>query len=496
MKSSFREIAGGQMMIGIPGTRVTPAVRKLVRAIRPGGVIFFRPNFGSVKAFLKLQRDLEKAAGRELLFAVDHEGGRVIHLAAGITVFPDNQTLGNTRREEFARAQGRIEARELRRLGIHLNLAPTLDVLGKNDSPNIGIRSYGRDPDLVSRLGAARIRGMQESGVSACAKHFPGQGQSPKDAHLDLPVLESSRKEMDRIHLQPFRAAVRAGVASFMSSHPVYPRLDKIRRPATFSRPVITDMLRGELGFKGAILSDDLEMGALNGICRIGESACRAVEAGHDMVLVCHDGKKQMEVFEALVRAYEKGRLDPWELEKSLVRIEDLRRKIPAGKKVSARGVPEKIAAAGVLKSGKHAKPAFEKGDKVSVIFPALTELAARIFIEPAMMDEKKYAAAVLKEAGLKMDGFQKTGLKILPAESARAKKLEGNRIFFCYDASQDAGARSLLKDLAHRPGKLAVVLLRDPYSIRWVPGSAVCVTAFGFRRCQIAAAVKLLVKS
>src|SRR3989338_7769515 len=308
-------------MIGIPGTRVRPEILETFRETNAGGVIFFGPNFTSARQFCSLISNLEKTLGRRLITAVDHEGGRVIHLREGITVFPDNLALGQTQNEDYAVWQGEIEARELRRLGIDLNLAPTVDVLTKNFSPNIGIRSYGLDPELVAKLGAARIRMMQALGLSACAKHFPGQGQSPSDAHLGLPVIPTTPEEMWKIHLKPFIAAIQAGVHAIMTSHPVYPKLDSRKQPATFSRRIVHGLLRRKLGFEGLILSDDLEMGALRGLCGTGESAVRAVEAGHDIVLVCHDRQAQFQVSKALLKAYRSGRLNKKELEASAERI-------------------------------------------------------------------------------------------------------------------------------------------------------------------------------
>ena len=188
---TLQELIGQQIMIGVAGTEVTPEMIRVFQTTRAGGLIVFRPNFKSAKSFQKLLSDLETQLGRKLLVAVDHEGGRVIHLREGITVFPDNWALGNTGNADYAWRQGEIEARELRRLGIDVNLAPTLDVLTDTFSPNIGIRSYGKDPELVAKLGTARITAMQMNGISACAKHFPGLGASPLDPHLDLPVLSA-----------------------------------------------------------------------------------------------------------------------------------------------------------------------------------------------------------------------------------------------------------------------------------------------------------------
>src|SRR5207245_2508811 len=138
-----------------------------------------------------------------------------------------------------------------------------LDALTDRYTPNTGIRSYGKDPAVVTRYGLARIKGMQKGGISACAKHFPGKGHSPLDAHLKLPTIDSSLADMQVIHLPPFHAAIADGIDCLMTSHPVYPNLDPTGVPATFSRRIVRDYLRDEAGFKGVIISDDLEMGAI-----------------------------------------------------------------------------------------------------------------------------------------------------------------------------------------------------------------------------------------
>src|SRR3989338_8909671 len=263
-------------MIGLPGPTLRDEDVRLFRDTRAAGLVLYRRNFESPAQLLGLLSGLEAALGRRLLVAPGQEGGRVIMLGRGVTIFPDNLAVGTAGQESFAARQGLCEARELRRLGVDLNLGPVLDVLTERYSPNIGIRAYGKDPALVSRYGVARIRGMQRGGLAACAKHFPGKGHAPLDAHLALPVIESTWDEMHAAHLRPFLEASAAGVDCVMTSHPVYPRLDAARVPATFSRLLVHDYLRGQVGFRGAILSDDLEMGAIAETCPIGEAAVRA----------------------------------------------------------------------------------------------------------------------------------------------------------------------------------------------------------------------------
>lgn len=496
MSIPFKDLVGGMMMIGVEGNKITPAVRQLVKTVRPGGVIFFRPNFSSVSSFRKLVSDLEKAAGKKLLTAIDHEGGRVIHLAGGVTVFPDNLVFGNTGKESYARQQGEIEARELRGLGILMNLAPTIDVLGENYSPNIGIRSYGKNPDLVSKMGTARIKAMQKNGLAACAKHFPGQGHSSLDAHLDLPVLSAKHEDIEKVHLKPFRAAVAAGVDAVMSSHPIYPQMDGSSSPATFSRKIIFDLLRKSMKFEGLILTDDLEMGALKNLCSIGESAVRAAAAGHDMVLVCHDPKNVIKVYEALLKGYESGRLNAWELEKSLVRIENLKKKYTA----KARGaekpgtLPDKVCKEGATRLKTHAGFHFRKGDEVTVIFPRFSDIASKIYIEPEMLDAEKFARALCAENGLKCRRVITVGLTASVRDREEAESIDGHVIYFCYDAHMDPAAVPILKRLPRTVRKAAAVFMRNPYDVKFAGRGIACVQSFGFRVCQIKAAMKLLI--
>ncbi len=326
--AALEDLVGERLVIGLPGPDLRDEDVRLFRDTRAGGLILYRRNFETPDRLRRLVEGLESALGRRLLVATDHEGGRVIMLGRGTTIFPDNLAVGAVGDETFAYRQGVIEGRELRRLGVDLNLGPVLDVLTERYSPNIGIRSYGKDPALVARLGSARIRGMAAAGLLACAKHFPGKGHSPLDAHLRLPRIESDWAEMRRTHLPPFFAAIEAGVSCVMTSHPVYPKLDPAGVPATFSAPIVRAYLRGEVGFRGVIVSDDLEMGAVAETCPVGEAAVRAAEAGHDLLLVCHTEPAQRAAASALLEAYRTGRLPRTELEAAVERVRALRERV------------------------------------------------------------------------------------------------------------------------------------------------------------------------
>ena len=322
------ELIGARLAVGIPGPDASDEVIERMRATRAQSLVVFSRNFTSPEQFTRLLRRLEETLQQRLLVMVDHEGGRIIRFANGVTRFPDAMTLGKTQGPDAVERQGCVEAEELRRLGVHVNLAPCVDVFVEGSDPVIGDRSYGPDPVQVSALAVARIRGLQSQGVAACAKHFPGLGAIQRDPHKTLPTISLDWAAMRAAHLLPFGAAIRAGVAMVMSSHVCYPALgDPPGLPATFSRSLIRTLLRETLRFSGPILTDDLEMGALRTFGSIGDACVRATEAGHDLLLSCSDLVAAHSALLTLRQAYQSGRLDQAELEASVNRLSTVRRK-------------------------------------------------------------------------------------------------------------------------------------------------------------------------
>src|SRR5688572_10621075 len=388
---TIEDLVGERLMIGRTGATLTDDDVRVFKDTRAAGVILYRRNFDGPAALATLLDTLESALGRRLLVATDHEGGRIVMLGQGTTIFPDNLALGTAGEEAFAFRQGLFEARELRRLGIDLNLGPCLDVLTERYSPNIGIRSYGKDPRIVARYGVARIRGMARGGLSACAKHFPGKGHSPLDAHLKLPTIDSTPEEMRATHLPPFVEAMAAGVDAVMTSHTVYPKLDPSGVPATFSRRLVGDWLRGELAYGGVVVSDDLEMGAVSETCPIGEAAVRTAAAGHDLLLVCHTAPAQRAAAAAVVHAYRDGRLPLAEGEAAAERVRRLRLQRTARREggapvpePDARPLAQAIATRAVTDLGRGAPDLGRAlNGRVLVVFPRFSDVAAPVPIDP-----------------------------------------------------------------------------------------------------------------
>jgi beta-N-acetylhexosaminidase len=503
---SLETLVGRRLVLGLPGPELSEAGLRLFRDTQAGGLILYRRNVETPEGLARLITGLEEALGRRLLVCTDHEGGRIIMVHRAVTVFPDGLAAAAAGEPAFVERQGRIEARELRRQGVDVSFAPVLDVLTEAYSPNIGIRSYGKDPELVARFGAARIRGMQGAGLSACAKHFPGKGHAPVDAHLGLPVIDSDWSEMHAVHLRPFLAALEAGVDCIMTSHPLYPALDPTpRTPATFSRLLVEDYLRGELGYRGVVVSDDLEMGAVRELCDVGEATVRAAQAGHDLLLVCHTEAAARQAHAALLGAARRGVLPRRGLEAAAARIEALlgrRAERFAGGPPRPEPEGEPLARAMAARAATLVAPPppgwrRRLNGRVLAVFPRLSALADRIFVEPAMQDEAAWLGGALAPHGVAAE-VAVVGVEPAPGEIAQAadRARAADATLLClYDARLYPSNRALLEALAAAAPALGVVLLRDPYDAALLPAGAGAVTAYGWRRCQVEAALTRLVR-
>jgi beta-N-acetylhexosaminidase len=228
--------------------------------------------------------------------------------------------------EALARVAGAALGADLRALGFSSGLAPVLDVHSNPRNPVIGDRAFGESPADVTRYALAFAAGLEASGVAACGKHFPGHGDTERDSHLELPVVRHDRARLDAVELAPFRAAAAAGIAALMSAHVLYSALDDVR-PATLSPAIATALLRDALGFRGVLLSDDLEMKALR--APVEETAVLAVRAGCDALLICSSAELADRAHRALVRACETDGAFRARCEEALARFTELRRRVP-----------------------------------------------------------------------------------------------------------------------------------------------------------------------
>jgi beta-N-acetylhexosaminidase len=303
----------GQFLIGsMPGPTIPVELRSLAREFDLGGVIFFSRNIEAPEQVAELAAESE-ALGREMpaWVSVDQEGGRVARLKEPFTKWPPMATLGRAGKaaELLAARFAKALAAELMAVGITLDYAPVLDIHTNPKNPVIGDRALAERAEDVSRLGRVIIRSLQDAGLAACGKHFPGHGDTSTDSHLELPLVEHPPDRLRAIEFEPFRAAIAEQVAFIMTAHVLVPSLDE-QRPASLSPDIVQKLLRDELKFDGVILSDDLEMKAISAKHDVPEAAVDAIRAGCDAVLICSgDVDLQGRTLEALVRAVESGRI-------------------------------------------------------------------------------------------------------------------------------------------------------------------------------------------
>jgi len=325
--SERKRRAGQRLILGFAGPEIDEEFRALVREVRPAGFILFSRNVLDPVQVRELNRELAGLVetGRPTLLTVDQEGGRVQRVRDPATCWPPMRVVG-ARGDVTERVSTGL-AQELLAMGFNLNFAPVADVDSNPDNPVIGDRSFGRDPTEVARHVAAFIQAHQASGMLACAKHFPGHGDTTVDSHLDLPVVDKTRDALRACEWVPFREAICAGVDSVMTAHVVFPALDDTY-PATLSTKITRDILRGELGFNGVVFSDDLDMKAVADRWPLEEQIRRGTLASVDVFLCCEERERQHEVFRALVIDQEAAPSHEAEAREALERLDRLRLKI------------------------------------------------------------------------------------------------------------------------------------------------------------------------
>ena len=290
-------------------------LKTLVAEQKIGGLILFA---GDVYETAHLNNSLQEKAKIPLLIASDLERG-LGNQIDGATLFPPVMSLGAADSEELAYRMGKITALEARAIGIHMTYAPVVDVNINPDNPIINVRSFGEDPEQVGRLAVPFIKGCQENGLIATAKHFPGHGDTDEDSHTVLPTVNADRERLDRVEIYPFKIAVESGVQAIMAAHLSLPALDPRQNvPSSLSKPILTGLLREELGFKGIIVTDAMGMGGVTTLFEPEEAALRAIKAGIDMVLL---PPKPKEVIEALIQAVRDGEISEERIDLSVKRI-------------------------------------------------------------------------------------------------------------------------------------------------------------------------------
>jgi beta-N-acetylhexosaminidase len=317
---SVRDMVGQMFVVSVGGTRPDYYIEKMVRKRNIGGVILFGYNMKSEGQVESLTGRLQQLAIKTepavpLFVAVDQEGGDIAS-APWVAPQPAAAEVGSRGDPSEAHDIAATMGRQLLRAGINTDFAPVVDT---GFGAAIGNRSYGEDPELVARMGAAAVEGFEEAGVVSAAKHFPNHGPATSDSHVSLPVIRHDAKTLQSYDLPPFEAAIDAGVPMVMVGHLVYPAIDP-HNPASLSRDAIS-MLRTDLGFDGVVVTDDLAMAGAKSGGTPAEAAVQAVEAGADLLLVSSPPQQQADAYDAVVAAVESGEIPRAGIRKSVGRV-------------------------------------------------------------------------------------------------------------------------------------------------------------------------------
>jgi len=296
------QIAGQRLMVGFDGLSLSEDLKYLIDTLKVGGLILFKRNVSSPEQIKDLCASAQAHAAAcnqpPLLIAIDQEGGQVARLGPPFTQFPGNPYMKSV---SDADSFAETTARELCQVGINMNMAPVLDVPPEEMESIMAGRAFGSDPDWISEMGKHVISGLQQNGVMAVAKHFPGIGRTTLDSHLDLPSLDTDKKTLAATDLKPFQTAVAFGVAGVMLSHIRYSAIDP-RWPASLSPEIAGAWLRDEIGYNGVVMTDDLDMGAVSRYYDIRTMTRQVVAADVDLALICHRGARMEEAYEEMLR--------------------------------------------------------------------------------------------------------------------------------------------------------------------------------------------------
>lgn len=326
---SINEKIGQLMIVGFNGTSVDENLNDLVKNSYIGGVILFKDNVESLDGVTELINNIKLLNIENkipLFISVDEEGGVVSRTPNEFLKLPSSLSIGAYNNENMSYKVGEIIAQELKLMGYNMDYAPVLDVLSNPNNTVIGSRAFGRDVDTVSNLGVSVMKGISENNVISVVKHFPGHGDTSVDSHYGLPLVEKSLEELKELEFIPFQWAINNGADVIMVSHILLQSIDS-ENPATMSKKIISNILRNEMNFDGVVISDDMTMAAIMDNYDIGEASVKAINAGVDIILVCHGYDNEMQVLNSISEAVNSGEITEERLNESVYRILSLKNK-------------------------------------------------------------------------------------------------------------------------------------------------------------------------
>jgi Beta-glucosidase-related glycosidases len=486
---------GQTLCIGLQGTTLTTETRAFIQKHKIGNVILFSRSIESREQMIRLTNEVQalvlECTGHPALISIDQEGGVVQRLPADAVSIPGAMAVSAAGSEEDAYKLGLGTGAQLRELGANFDLAPSLDVNSNPENPVIGVRSYGSDPKRVAAFGLAMARGLMDGGSLPCVKHFPGHGDTAVDSHIGLPVVEKTAEELEKVELYPFRQAVKEKIPCVMTTHIVFPKIDESGLPATLSKKILTELLREKLGFDGMVITDCLEMQAIQAHYGTAEGAVMALGAGADLLCISHTLALAEEAIKQISAAVQNGTLPETRVRDAANRVLHAKSLLPAPAKPLAdidsfvRCAAEVRERSLTLLRGDILKP---DADTFFIGSLAYRSTLASSAADGSISFPKEMAAAF--SADYRVISVNPDAEEIAACVKAANRR---NVVVGLYNAQFNAGQLQLCKALSESGCTLTAIALRNPYDLLKLEEAATAIAAYEYTHAVFKALIRLL---
>lgn len=503
---SLEDKVGQMLLLGVPGTTLNSTSKAVITELNAGGVVLFAANLISTNQAIEFTTDLQKEAMKTkwkvpLLITADEEGGLVSRMPSGMITMPGNMALGATKNEYLSMMSYYHIGRQLRALGINMNLAPVLDVNNNPQNPVIGVRSFGSDPNLVANMAVAALSGLKDANVGSIVKHFPGHGDTGVDSHLALPIVRKDKESLEKMELLPFKKALQNNAMAVMTAHIEFPALTGGKNtPATLSKEIVTGLLRATWGYDGVVSTDDMLMKAITNYFGLKDAVVMAVNAGIDQILLAGDISKQREAKKAIIDAVKRGEISEERIDQSVSRIFKLKAQIG----LKPNKVPElldakkeaeaasKIALESALSSItiiKNEERLLKKGDNILLLVADSNLMGASgrsgTKVSQLMQSELTKRGFSVKTIAL---SYRPTNYEINLASTS----LKDSDIVVFLTRNASIEQAKLVETLKEKP--LITVAIQNPYDILSYPSVKVHLLTYGYTEASIKALAMVLV--
>ncbi|MER6028288.1 glycoside hydrolase family 3 protein [Streptomyces sp. NPDC001851] len=483
---------------------------ELIAKYRVGGIIYFTwaHNTRDPRQIADLSNGIQRASleqprGLPVLIATDQEHGAVCRVGKPATLFPGAMAIGAGGSRSDAHTLGRISGAELRAMGINQDYSPDADVNVNPANPIIGVRSFGADPDAVAALVAAEVRGYQESRVAATAKHFPGHGDTAVDSHTGFPVITHSRDLWEKLDAVPFREAIAAGIDSVMTAHIQFPALDDSGDPATLSHPVLTGILRGELGYDGVVITDSLGMEGVRTKYGDDRVPVLALKAGVDQLL----NPPYLDVaWNAVLKAVQDGELTESRLDESILRILRLKARLGllddphTDRTRIERTVGTEAHLAAADRIAERTTTLLVNEDRTLPLAPRTGRRLLVVGADPASPSGTTGPPTAVLADALTELGFTATALSTgtSPSAATIAQAVAAARdadavIVATYNVTAGSAQQTLVDHLLATGGPLVALAVRNPYDVAHLPSVKACLASYGWTDVEVRAAARVI---